>query len=334
MTLTPCSAPFWAAVTTGDDRAARRLVVEQLDQGVAGSALIVDVLAPAQREVGLRWQRAQCTVADEHVATAVVDACLALIESSAPRPEAGAPLLAVTCAESEWHTLAARMAAQLMRENGADVRFLGASIPADHLREHLARLRPDALVLSATVPTSLPGAARSIEAAHQVGVPVVAGGAAFGTDPTLATRLGAAGWLEDASALDPHTLPDCAWAPSPRLAWPEFLSLEHETPTVTAAAYDGLLRQVPALRLMTPAHAARTREDLESILKFLAVSVLVGEDRLMYDVTAWLVTVLASRGVPPSVVQASYHALADQLPSDPGNLLAVLADQCPGLPAS
>lgn len=318
---------FGEAMKTGDAYAARALVSALLDQGVAGDALVRDLLAPAQRAMGLRWQRAEATVADEHTATAVADAALGVIESNRRSAQTGGHVFAVTCAESEWHTLPARMAAQRLREAGVQVRFLGPSMPADHLREYLARLQPAALVLSATMPTSLPGAARSIEAAHDAGVPVITGGAGFGPDDTLSRALGGDAWASDAGAVASISLPRKVADPSSSLGWSQLLTLEHAAPALTAAAYERLLQRVPGLEPMTPAQAARTREDLTHILSFLAVSRFVGDDRILRDFTSWLLDVLQARGVPPSAVRASYSALADELSAEEGVVLRDLADE-------
>jgi methanogenic corrinoid protein MtbC1 len=46
----------------------------------------------------------------------------------------------VTCAEGEWHSLPARMVAEVLRLHGWQVTFLGASTPADHLRRLLTEV--------------------------------------------------------------------------------------------------------------------------------------------------------------------------------------------------
>lgn len=317
------------ATTSGDSQLARAVVGELLDQGVGGRALVLDVLAPAQRDIGLRWQRAEATVADEHATTAVVDAALGVVESNAGIERPGGTVLAVTCAESEWHTMPARMAAQLLREAGAHVRFLGPSMPADHLREYLTRLQPEALVLSATMATSLPGAARSIEAAHDAGVPVITGGAAFGRDAALSLALGGDAWLADIGALATTALPVRPRASQPQLAWAEYLTLQQAAPAVTAAAYERLLQRIPALSRMTATQTARTREDLKHILDFLAVSVFLGEERITRDFTQWLLVVLQARGVPVAAVKESYRALAEELSDEAALLLRELAEEVP-----
>jgi methanogenic corrinoid protein MtbC1 len=326
MTANPTASLLMEAMWAGNPQAARDLVKTQLLEGAPGSDLIVDLLAPAQAAVGRHWQRREWSVAEEHAATAVVDAALAVVEARAAAAQPDGPVLVLACAESEWHSLPARMAAQILRESGASVRFLGPSLPADHLREYLGRLQPDALLLSATMPTSLPGAARCIDAAHDVGVHVIAGGGAFGADATRAQRLGADNWVGDVRDLQSWTAPSPHAASEEPLPWPEFLVLQHAAPAAAAAAYYGLLVRVPALQRMTDSQAARTREDLAHILDFLAVSLLVNDERVMRDFTSWLCDVLQARGVPLSAVPASYRALAEELDPTTTGLLTELAD--------
>ncbi|MHB8342532.1 MAG: B12-binding domain-containing protein [Mycobacteriales bacterium] len=64
---------------------------------MSGTALILELLAPAQLAVGLHWRSAKWTVADEHAATAVIDAALAAIESSTSVVRPGGAVL-VACA--------------------------------------------------------------------------------------------------------------------------------------------------------------------------------------------------------------------------------------------
>jgi hypothetical protein len=125
-------------------------------------------------------------VADEHAATAVTEACTLAL------PTSGAgPLVLVACPEGEWHTLPPRMLAVVA---GVRAVVLGPGLPAAHLERYLDRQQPDVLALSCTMPTNLLQARDSIAAAHRAGVPVVAGGRAFGPDGRRAAHLGADAW--------------------------------------------------------------------------------------------------------------------------------------------
>jgi hypothetical protein len=59
----------------------------------------------------------------------------------------------------------------------------------------------DLLALSCTLPPNLVGAAHCVRAAHEAGVPVVAGGRMFGSTPRRGRAIGADGWAAHPFAL-------------------------------------------------------------------------------------------------------------------------------------
>ncbi|MCW2543006.1 MAG: cobalamin-binding protein [Frankiales bacterium] len=301
------SERFWACLLAADASAGRRIVSGQLDDGVPGSTIIRDLLVPAQHAVGLAWQSASWSVADEHAATAVVDSALAAVESSNAVRRVTGRVYVMACAESEWHSMPARLAAQLVRESGAQVRFLGASLPADPLREYLAQVRPAALLLSATMPTSLPGAARCIDAAHDVGVKVIVGGGAFGADESRARTLQADAWM-----LDPGELSGVRFWDRPSRAprWEACLALQADAEAVVAAAYGRLLVDLPQPREMWPIQQLLTRDDFGRIVDFTATSLLLDDSRVLSAFVSWLADVLEARHVPRGVLIPSLLALA------------------------
>jgi methanogenic corrinoid protein MtbC1 len=302
-------------------RAHRRDQVVELVRSLARDANLaaaVALLAEVQREVGRRWQRHEFTVADEHAATAIVDLALAsaCLEAAPSRPPAEGAVV-VACAEEEWHVMPALMAAEQLRAAGWDVVFLGASTPAEHLRRFLAAGPPAALALSCTVPLHLPGALRSVSASHAAGVPVLAGGAAFGTAPGRATAIGADAWAPSAAAAGTIL---AGWVnSSPVLAAPAAdetpaLALAAERPALIERAMSALAACYPPLAHYTAWQLARTREDFGYIIRFAEASILAGDDSIVTDFATWLASVLAARGLPDRIVPLSIGVLRDCLP--------------------
>jgi methanogenic corrinoid protein MtbC1 len=62
-----------------DRRSAVRQALGWLDAGASVQDLVQGLLAPAQAEVGRRWEANRWSVADEHAATAITDAVLAAL---------------------------------------------------------------------------------------------------------------------------------------------------------------------------------------------------------------------------------------------------------------
>lgn len=302
-------------------QARRRDEVVELVRSVARDADLaaaVALLAEVQREVGRRWQRQELTVADEHAATAIVDLALAAacLQASPSRPAAEGAVV-VACAEEEWHVMPALMAAEQLRAGGWDVVFLGASTPADHLRRFLAAGPPTAVALSCTVPLHLPGARRSVSACHAAGVPVLAGGAAFGAAPGRAAAIGADAWAPSA---DGAAAILTEWAGnSPALAAPAAdetpaLALAAERPALIDRAMSALAARYPSLAHYTAGQLARTREDFGYIIRFTEASILAKDDAIVTDFAVWLASVLAARDLPGHIVPLSIGVLRECLP--------------------
>ncbi len=176
------------------------MVFSALDAGAGAEDVLLDVIAPVQGKVGAEWAAARFTVAQEHAATAIHDRIIAVMAHRTPAavPPGTSGTVTVACVDGEWHALPARILAEVPRLRGHRVDFLGAQVPTPHLVTHLHQTAPAALALSSSVATRLPAAHAAITAAQATGVPVLAGGAAFGPDGRYARLLGADGWAPDA----------------------------------------------------------------------------------------------------------------------------------------
>ena len=284
----------------------------------AGLAAAVKLLAEVQQAVGDLWQQNELTVADEHAATAVVDLALAAACLEAERrPHALGGTVVVACAEEEWHVMPARMFAEQLTAVGWDVVFLGASTPAEHLQRFVAAEPPAAVAVSCTVPLYLHGARRAIAASHAAGVPVLAGGAAFGTAPNRAAAIGADAW---ASTLDGAVATLSRWVSNrPPLAAPlvddaPALAAGAERPMIVERAMSALASRYPPLADYTSGQLARTREDLDYILRFAEASLLTGDDSIITSFASWLKSVLAARGLPDGILPLGIGVLQECLP--------------------
>jgi len=273
------------------DRAGALALARSLLAGGASTAEVIDdILSVAQRGVGERWETGEWTVSQEHAATAIVEAVLASLAPTERTAEwKGALVLA--CCEQEWHSVPARMLAELLRGHGWVVTFLGASVSADDLGGTLRLAEPVALLVSCSVSMNLLGAARVIDAAHAVGYRVLVGGSALPT-AARASALGADGW---ASSVDDADQVLTAWSghrgvPSP-VARPGSAAA-----TALASCRAALVDETLAvLRSTTPVMAGfterqlgRARTDLGYIVSFGAASVLIGDDEVFHEFLEWL----------------------------------------------
>lgn len=174
---------YLAAQLAGDRREALRLVIEEgVEQGVAVANLHLDVIQPAQVEIGRLWQENAITVADEHLATAISQLAVSHLYRHLPPVLPNGKRVVVSCAEGELHEMGARIAADFLEMAGFDVRFLGANVEAASLGAMVRTARPDVVVLSAATSLCFPGLRRTIAAVRAAGgptLPILVGGAAF-----------------------------------------------------------------------------------------------------------------------------------------------------------
>ena len=220
----------------------------------------------------------------------------------------------ITCAEGDFHSLAAQMFGELLREHGVGVTVLGASTPADVVAEFLVRSGADSLAISCSIPIFFPGTVRLIDAAHRQGIPVIVGGRAFGNSPSRAERLGADAWALTAAdataillALEVRATFDQPRADTGR---PGGTSSHRSRPTRWAVPRS--TASPPASRrwpITTNARWPARREDLVFIVRFLAATLLTADQAIFSDFLDWLQNLLVDRGVPPQALIAGLEAL-------------------------
>ncbi|MET8162420.1 cobalamin-dependent protein [Sphaerisporangium sp. NPDC005289] len=302
-----------------DEYGAVDLVLALLDDGVPAERVLLELIAPAQRRVGELWAADEWSVAREHAATAVTERAVAAIATRVrPTPRFGR--VTVACADGEYHQLATRLLAEVLRLRGWRVDFLGASVPAPHLVTHLHQTGPDAVAVSCTLTTRLPRAHATITACQAAGVPVLAGGAGFGADGRFAGTLGADGWAPTADAaadlLEAGLLPSFpAASPGgpPRPASTDYARLVAGRADLIARTMRALTEAHPPMASYDERLREATADDLGHLTDFLAAALYVDDVPLFTDFVAWTRDILKARGVPPAALALGLRLMRDQL---------------------
>ncbi|MFG2210091.1 B12-binding domain-containing protein [Streptomyces sp. NPDC048638] len=311
-------AAFDSCLARADEEGAVALTGRLLEDGVRAEDILLGLVTPAQREVGARWASGEWTVAQEHAATHVSERSVA----AAATPDAGSAGSAgdvlVTCSDGEWHTLPARILAEVLRLRGFHVRFLGGHVPAAHLASDLHQNGPDVVALSCTLPMRLPLAHRLVQVCRPAEVPVIAGGSGFGPDGTWAYTLGADLYAPDAPSADTLL----------RRRWPPPLSGASSIDAGSTEAYAHLARhravllrhlvrglhdRFPDMRDPALHQYEATAETLGQLLDSLAAGVFVDDPRVFIDYLSFAVAFLAARSTDPARLPAALEILAAPL---------------------
>lgn len=315
------------AVRHGRRREAIAVALGLLDAGVAPETVITDLLVTSQAAVGRAWQENRWSIAMEHRATAITEAALeavtvrALAEPGRP-PEGSAGSAVVLCVEGEWHTLPARMAADVLRLRGVDVTFVGPSMPAEEVAAFLGPEPPAAVAVACSLSLNLVGAWRMITGLRRLGTTVVCGGRGFGADGRWARAVGGDLWAPDlvtgadllmrATGEPPPPPRGRAGAPA---AWPEVDVVRRDGAAWVERAMQAVRERWPSLQDNVNAVRA-TREDLASTLRVLASAALVDDATLVVDFVSWFEGVVSARALPLSFVFAAFSLLLDVIPDD------------------
>jgi methanogenic corrinoid protein MtbC1 len=193
---------YLAAQLAGDRNAALRLVLDEgVGKGIAVPRLYLDVIEVAQHRIGQLWQENRISVAQEHVATAISSLVIAHLYTALPRAPSNEKRVLLSCVDGELHDLGARVTADFFEMAGYDVRYLGASLPTDHLVAMAREDPPDLLVLSMTLSLHEVSFRRAIAALRSaVGnrLHLGVGGQAFVWTPDLPQAVGAHFYGRDA----------------------------------------------------------------------------------------------------------------------------------------
>lgn len=189
------SRVYLQAILKGDRQAALGVAREALREMKSLSRLYLEVIEPAQHEVGRLWEANVITVAEEHMATAVTQLvmaqCFPLLERTSPCHGK----MVLTGVEEELHQVGANMVADVLESYGWDVRFLGTNLPHKDILRVIREHRPDWVGISATTLLSLPRVSRliaEIRTTFPENLPrVVVGGSAFRFSPQAWREVGA-----------------------------------------------------------------------------------------------------------------------------------------------
>jgi methanogenic corrinoid protein MtbC1 len=297
-----------AALSRGDAETVTALVRRLLSEGAEPVSVLTDVVAPAQREVGERWQRGEFTVAQEHAATATAIAATKVVAQHVRQTPITSGGVVVACAEREWHALPAMMIECALRAHGWDTTLLGASTNPLRLNQYLQDLGPEAVAVSCSVLGSLPTCRRFIESSTASGIPILVGGPAFGGDDVRALALGATAWARDAhdAIVAMYGLPAVVApaAPLPGERTAEQAALESDHRRLVA-----LLRERWSLvaAVTTPEadflHSVIDVADdvVHQILHAVGAALLTGDDRVLSETARWVADLLRTRGADPAM---------------------------------
>ena len=185
----------------GSTPEAVQLIVDAVEAGQSPTSAYLDVLLPAQREIGRLWHVNEISVAEEHLVSATTARVMAILSHTTPRRTVNGKTVVAACVPSNIHDLGIRAICDLFFLNGWRSVYLGADVPDRDMPGALTYLNADLLLLSATLSTHITAATDVIHLIREEcerPVKIIVGGAAFADAPDVWKRTGADAYAERA----------------------------------------------------------------------------------------------------------------------------------------
>lgn len=178
----------------GDANGAWKVIEGALMTGTSPLDVYADVMTPALRSIGDRWQRGVLGVAEEHMASVMVARLIGRLGPQFSRRGRRKGTVVVAGPPGERHSLNLTMVADALRAGGYTVADMGSDLPVDDFEAALNRQLPvKAVCLGVLNPAALEACRAMVTAARRVlpaSVPVIVGGGVIEGD-AHAVRLGA-----------------------------------------------------------------------------------------------------------------------------------------------
>jgi methanogenic corrinoid protein MtbC1 len=147
---------FETALLAGDQRRALAVVNSCIDSGHDLVDVELHVIKAAMYRIGEQWQENQVTVAQEHIATAIVESVMTAALLRSPPPSLIDKRVLLACVAGNHHTVGLRMVADSFQLTGWEVQYLGANVPTASLTRQIAAWSPDLVGLSLSFAQQLP----------------------------------------------------------------------------------------------------------------------------------------------------------------------------------
>lgn len=200
----PEAAAFGAAILAGSQGDALAIVQDCLGAGRSLVDVELHVIQPALYRVGELWLANEVSVAQEHMATAIVNAVMTAVLSCHPAPARNGRRVLLACVQDNQHAVGLRMVADAFQMNGWAVQYLGADVPTPDLVRQVKDWRPDLVGLSVsfahqlcTVKSVIAALGAELGSARP---PVIVGGLAINRLQPLGGMVGADAQGDDALA--------------------------------------------------------------------------------------------------------------------------------------
>jgi methanogenic corrinoid protein MtbC1/DNA-binding XRE family transcriptional regulator len=128
--------------------AASQVIQRAIDRGYTVRRILLEILCPAQQQLGLLWINGTITIAQEHIATQISLAMISSLRHLHIVPPSNGLKVLVCLPPKEKHIFAARVLSEIFMMEGWETYFPGPETPQKELLDLIAKHRVDLVALS------------------------------------------------------------------------------------------------------------------------------------------------------------------------------------------
>lgn len=196
---------FRAALLVSDHTACLNLAAAAVKTSQDIEGFYLQVLQPVLYEVGQLWEKAEISVAQEHLASAIVSRVMASVNLVPRQTVKSCGKAVIAASPNEYHEIGASMISDILEHHGWNTAYLGGNVPSEDLLQYLREFTPELLALSVTIPFNIKKAKDIITAIRQdeklCGIKVIVGGRVFNDNEGLWKLVGADGFAANLSEM-------------------------------------------------------------------------------------------------------------------------------------
>ncbi|MBI9034409.1 MAG: cobalamin-dependent protein [Bacteroidales bacterium] len=142
---------FLDSLLQGDFRKCQKIVNSYIADQHNITELYEFIFKENLYKVGDLWEFNKISVAEEHIATSVVEAIMSGMFYDIISKERIQKSVIITSIEGEQHQIGSKMVADIFEKNGWDAFFLGANTPTRELISFIHKKKPDVVALSISI---------------------------------------------------------------------------------------------------------------------------------------------------------------------------------------
>jgi methanogenic corrinoid protein MtbC1 len=172
---------YLTALIAGDRTTCTIIVQDLMSSGIDVRDLFINLFQRSLYDLGELWEHHRISVAVEHLASAITERLLSMVEVdtfSAPHIDQS---VIIACIADEFHQIGARMVSDVFELHGWNTHFLGANTPVRDLISMIHKKKPDLIVVSVSVYFNIPNLLSALTELRTSfpTIPILAGGQAF-----------------------------------------------------------------------------------------------------------------------------------------------------------